>query len=719
MKKISIIVVTLLASASLLMGQSKVSPFTANYLVANRDKVSTRSSLNDTEEMVSAYLHVTDNPNVTLLEELGVKVTLQVDGILTVRMPLSVIPSLENLSFVKYIQIGTPVQPMLDKARPSAGVDKVHTGEGLNMPYTGKGVVVGIIDGGFDYTHPAFKDDATGSTRIKRVWEQGSTGGTAPEGFGYGLELTTEEAILAAKADVTSQSHGSHVAAIAAGSYCVENNPYYGIASDADIVLVSKGAITANSANISDAIAYIYNYADEVGKPCVINMSLGWHQGPHDGTSPFDLVVDQLQGEGRLLIGSMGNYGNDNVHVSKTFASADDAPLKSMISYKIAPSKDKVGGEVDIWGDKDMEFDLQVVVTRTSDGNQLSASEVIPVTVAAGSTTQEFILSSRISGKIIISTEINPINNKPHAFLTLGVESRGMGITVGFVVTPRSAGTVHAWTDATYTTFETEVPEGWTPGNKERTLCEIGGTGQKIISVGAYVSSNTYKEFSTGQLKHTGEEVGTLATFSSVGPTIDGRMKPDVIAPGSIIASAVNSYDSYRTSYPTASSVVWNESTFYYSYMQGTSMAAPFVTGVVATWLQAYPQLDSDAIRSVLQKTSINDANTNSITCGYGKIDAYAGLKEVLTMADGMNECVSDTSLPTFVTRRTSDGLQICFTHPVEHAELTLYNSSGICVYHQVLNVAEVCSLFTIESIHLPAGIYILRVNDSVVKVTI
>ncbi|MBR5804061.1 MAG: S8 family peptidase [Bacteroidaceae bacterium] len=719
MKKFSIIVVTLLASASLLMGQSKVSPFTANYLVTNRDKVATRTSLNDEEEVVSAYLHVSDHPNVSLLEDLGVKVTLQLDGILTVRMPLSVIPSLENLSFVKYIQIGTPVTPMLDKARPSAGVDKVHAGEGLTMPYTGKGVVVGIIDGGFDYTHPAFKDDVTGSTRIKRVWEQGSTGGIAPAGFGYGLELTTEESILAAKADVTSQSHGSHVAAIAAGAHRAEGNPYYGIASDADIVLVSKGAITANCANISDAIAYIYNYADSVGKPCVINMSLGWHQGPHDGTSPFDLVADQLQGEGRVLIGSMGNYGNDAVHVSKTFTSIDDSPLKAMASYKIAPSKDKVGGEIDIWGDKDMEFDLQVVVTRTSDGSQLSASEVIPVTAEAGSNTQEFILSGRISGKVIISTEINPINDKPHAFLTLGVESRGMGMTVGIVVTPRSVGTVHAWTDATYTTFETEVPEGWIPGNKERTLCEIGGTGQKIISVGAYVSSNTYTELGSAQLKHTGEEVGALAAFSSVGPTIDGRMKPDVIAPGSIIASAVNSYDSYRTSYPTASSIMWNESSFYYSYMQGTSMAAPFVTGVVATWLQAYPQLDSDAIRSVFQKTATNDAYTNSSTCGYGKIDAYSGLKEVLTMAEGMNECLSDTSLSVFVTRRTSNGLQLCFTHPIGQVVLTLYNASGMCVYHQVLNVTEVGSLYTIESSHLPTGIYILHVNDSAVKVTI
>lgn len=704
-------IATLLAFTTV-WGQSKVSPFTANYIKSQQSV--TRSV--GTDEVVSAYLHTVGTPDVAALERVGVKVTLQLDGILTVRLPLSAVPALEQMPFVKYIQMGTPVKPMMDKARQSAGVDKVHNAEGLAMPYTGKGVVVGIIDGGFDYTHPAFIDEETGSLRIKRVWEQGSTEGTVPAGFGYGIELTTQEAILAAKADVNSQSHGSHVAAIAAGSYRVEENPYYGVAPDADIVLVSKGPITTNSANISDAIAYIYNYADSVGKPCVVNMSLGWHQGPHDGTSPFDQVADQLQGPGRVLVGSMGNYGNDAVHVSKTFASADDAPLKTMIAYKIAPAKDKVGGEVDIWGDKGMEFDLKVIVTRSTDGSEVISSDVMTVSPGNGG-TQEFVLSGRIKGKVIITTEVNPINEKPHAFLTLGVESRGMGMTLGVIVTPRTAGTVHAWTDAGYTTFETEVPEGWTAGDKQHTLCEIGGTGQKIISVGAYVSSNTYTEAGSSQPKQTDEKLGTLATFSSVGPTIDGRMKPDIIAPGTFIASAVNSYDAYRSSYPTASIVAWNDNAYYYSYMQGTSMAAPFVSGVVATWLQAHPTLDSDAIRAILQKTAVNDANTTSSTCGYGKIDAYAGLKEVLALADGLESVETDPSSPSFVARRTADGLQLCFTRPIGQACVALYTSSGICLFQRECHVSEAGYMLTLPSDIIPVtGLYLLRVNDSVIK---
>lgn len=710
MKRFLISIATLLAFTSV-WGQSKVSPFTAHYI--HGQQAVTRSAAVD--DVVNVYLHTVGIPDMEALENLGVKVGLQVEGIMTARIPVSAIGTLAQLDFIRYIQMGTPVRDMMDKARAVSLVDPVLAGEGLDMPYTGKGVVVGIIDGGFDYTHPAFYD-TEGNLRIKRVWEQGTTEGEAPVGFGYGVELTTEEAILAAGADVKNQSHGTHVAAMAAGAFRTKENPYYGVAPEADIVLVSKGNITANCANISDAIAYIYNYADAVGKPCVINMSLGWHQGPHDGTSAFDQVADQLQGPGRILVGSMGNYGNDAVHVSKTFTGADDTPLKSMVSYKITPSKSNVGGEIDIWADAGMDLDLKVVVTRTSDGSEMSASEVMSLSAAEGK-TQEFKLSGRISGNVLITTEVNPLNGKPHAFLTLGVESRAMGMTVGIVIMPRSAGTVHAWTDAVYTTFETEdVPEGWMPGDKERTLCEIGGTGKNIISVGAYVSSETYVELGTSQTKRTDETLGALATFSSVGPTIDGRMKPDVVAPGTFIVSAVNSYDSYKSSYPTASAVVWNDRTYNYSYMQGTSMAAPFVSGVVATWLQAYPQLDCHAIRDILQKTAKNDEFTTSSTCGHGKIDAYAGLKEVLALVASVEDVVADEGA-SVTLRLSDDGVTLCFARPSGSVDIQLYDAVGSLLDTYRVEVAEAGETFSVPFSKRAHGLYLLRVGTEVYKI--
>lgn len=715
MKLFSILAAALFSS-TFVMGQGKVSPYTVHLL--QQQQVETRYE-SQAGGAVSAYLHTDGEPDLAALEALGVKVTLRLDGILTARIPLDRVEETAALDFIRYIEVGTPVSPMLDKARPAAGVDKVHSGEGADMPLTGKGVVVGIIDGGFDYTHPAFYDDETGASRIRRVWEQGTSSGTPPEAFGYGTELATEEAILAAGGDVTTQSHGSHVAAIAAGAYRKEGNPYYGIAPDADIVLVSKGALTANCANISDAIAYIYDYAASVGKPCVVNMSLGWNQGPHDGTSTFDRVADQLQGPGRLLVGSMGNYGNDPVHISRTFTGDGDAPLQAMVAYKIAPSAGNVGGEVDIWGDAGMAFGLQVVVTRSTNGSVVSAFDTLDVALPEGQ-TREFALSGRISGKVTVTTEVNPLNGKPHAFVSLGVESRAMGMTIGLIVTPRTAGTVHGWTDATYTTFETDVPEGWTAGDKLYTLCEIGGTGGRIISVGAYVSSNTYVEQGATQPKKTDETLGALATFSSVGPTIDGRMKPEIIAPGTFIASAVNSYDSYKSAYPTASAVEWADRTYNYSYMQGTSMAAPFVAGVVATWLQAHPTLDSETVKEILAKTAINDEHTQPATCGYGKIDAYAGLREALALASGLDEVEANDDDPCgfIVTHRPSGGYSLLFTRDVPFASIELFSTSGLRYYTRTLTSLSAGQTLVIPSSSVPrCGLFLLRVNGQTVKV--
>lgn len=714
MKKFSILAATLLAS-SLVMGQSKVSPYTVHRLHSQHTET---RSLSSATEYASAYLHTQGETDMAALEALGVKVTLRFDGILTARIPLDRVEEIAALDFIRYVEVGTPVRQMLDKARSAANVDKVHGGEALDMPLTGKGVVVGIIDGGFDYTHPAFYDEETGALRIKRVWEQGTTEGTAPEAFGYGVELATAEAIQTAGADVNNQSHGSHVAAIAAGANRKEDNAYYGIAPDADIVLVSKGPVTANSANISDAISYICDYAASVGKPCVVNMSLGWNQGPHDGTSTFDRVADQLQGEGRLLVGSMGNYGNDPVHISKTFTGSGDTPLKTMVAYKIAPSASNVGGEVDIWGDAGMAFDLQVVVVRNTSGSEVAAFDVMDVALAEGA-TREFTLSNRISGKVTVTTEINPLNGKPHAFVSLGVESRSMGMTIGLVITPRSAGTVHAWADATYTTFEEEVPDGWTPGDKQYTLCEIGGTGKRIISVGAYVSSDSYVELGTSQTKKTDEVLGTLATFSSIGPTMDGRMKPDVIAPGTFIASAVNSYDIYKTSYPTASAVAFGGNTYNYSYMQGTSMAAPFVTGVLATWLQANPALTPEDVRTVLSRTAMNDEHTQPSTCGYGKIDAYAGLAEVLAMADGIDGAEVDVrQSDAVIVGGPTGGISLLFTRDLPLADVELYDVAGIRHYARKLSAVSAGQTLVLPADAHLRGICFLRVNGRTMKVT-
>ena len=148
----------------------------------------------------------------------------------------------------------------------------------LTGPYFGKDVVVGIIDNGFEYGHPNFYNKDHTAYRVKRVWDQNVDTGTPPTGFSYGVEYINQDSILKVAYDLPDASHGTHVAGIAAGADRTNGNTYYGIAGDADIVLVSY---LSDDTDIANGIKYIYDYATSVGKPCVINLSLGSYMGPH------------------------------------------------------------------------------------------------------------------------------------------------------------------------------------------------------------------------------------------------------------------------------------------------------------------------------------------------------------------------------------------------------------------------------------------------------
>ncbi len=199
---------------------------------------------------------------------------------------------------------------------------------------------------------------------------------------------------MAAKYDDSTDDigHGTHVAGIATGAFT--GNVYRGVAPEADVALVSYKMDDSSSSNvsISNGIKYIYDYATSVNKPCVVNMSLGMHLGPHDGTSTFDVVCDQMQGEGKLLVGSAGNEGADKVHVEKTLAEGDS--LKTFVSF-YEPSVRY--GMIDIWGEADKTFTVRCVVFKKSTGEEIWSTGDLRATVKR---TSFFDITSGAEGRI-------------------------------------------------------------------------------------------------------------------------------------------------------------------------------------------------------------------------------------------------------------------------------------------------------------------------------
>src|SRR5690606_30848844 len=103
------------------------------------------------------------------LNSMGVLVGTRAGDIWTVQVPFSKIREFTATAGISYIQLDEPLKPAMNVARKTTRVDSVHMGVGLPWPMTGLGVVVGVIDFGFDYNHPAFFDAAGTSYRVKKA----------------------------------------------------------------------------------------------------------------------------------------------------------------------------------------------------------------------------------------------------------------------------------------------------------------------------------------------------------------------------------------------------------------------------------------------------------------------------------------------------------------------------------------------------------------------
>ena len=687
-----------------MIAQNTMSPKTA-IMVHGLESMGTRAGAQE-DNMVTAY--VTINPGKTSWQQLGLTPVSSFGNTATVRIGMSRIARIAEADGVEYVQVTAAPQPMLDVARAEAGVDMVHNATSLEQPYTGKGVIVGVVDAGFDYTHAAFRNPTDGSLRIKRIWEQKNStfeGAKAPEKYGYGIELDTPELISKAMGDNSENSHGTHVAGIATGSDPYKSGAYRGNAHEAEIVLVAVDLESCTSADISNAIAYIYDYADAADMPCVVNLSLGNHQGPHDGTSTFDTMADAMQGPGRLIVGAAGNHRADKFHIAHTFTSADDTPLRTFVTYKTAPSTVNYGGDIEIWGESGTDFTVDI-----SAYSLFNKKDVVTATAYPNDGVTDIELARYTTGKWTVASETSPLNGKPHVTLSSAITSIRTNHAIAITVTPKSGGKIDIWADNTRLGLDSKDEEGFTAPGESSTIAEIAGTAKRILTVGAYTTRNEYTV--NGAHGTLSETVGEVSSFSSYGPTADGRMKPEISAPGCFIISAVSSNDASGTIMQADNNDSW-ERTNLYGYMQGTSMSAPFVAGVVATWLQACPQLTPEQLREVMRSTARKDTFTGTLeegdnNWGYGKVDAYNGLKQCISIATAGCETLEMPFNGTITVN--GDIMSIAF-NSATHASITITTLSGNRVLSKTLGL---CNAGTTENIPLagmPRGMYIVSVT--------
>jgi len=681
----------------------------------------------------------TDGPvDEAQLAAIGVEVNTRAGWVWTVRVPVQALQALRRVPGVQYIDLDLGGGLMLDAARSIANIDSVHYGLGLAQKYYGDNVVIGVVDYGFDYTHPTFMDSTGTQSRVVRVWNHIDTTGTPPAGFSYGTELATPAAIAAAAYSSAESSHGTHVTSIAAGSGFGNGYQMRGAAPAAEIVMVQLDpwyldTILVNQSGVLDGVNYVFQYAQSVGKPAVVNLSLGGHLGPHNGTSLFDQGVNSISGQGKIVVGSAGNSGQDNMHVMQSFAATQPDTVITALrfmdqGYQWRPYG---RGELAVWGAENQEVKLALYY-YTSAG--VAADSTVFFSTATGGPAQIVRLRTPAgdSAVVFVTGEVNPLNNQP-TFL-LNIYNYGSA-TLGMAFTANGEGDVHAWISAgrspgTGPTLDAQFSrllpggQGGTrfvllDGNSQYTTGEFGGSAERIITVGAMVSKPIFTNLQGQDQAYSVGQFLDIANFSSRGPAADGRIKPDITAPGAMVVAAISSY--HPSSSATASDVVsqatHNGRTYYNAAYAGTSMSSPLTAGTVALLLQVDPNLTPEQAKAILQNTATQDVITGAIpaggstTWGAGKLNAWAALRQIAptSVADDATTATSNLwAYPNPTTGSLSLMGNVAVAQPLS---LQVNDVMGRTVWAQDLGNQQGNWAFRADLTPLSPGLYIATVR--------
>lgn len=626
-------------------------------------------------------------------------------------LELSERPEVVNFS------LGYDNKLMMVDARAATGVDAVHAGKDLPMGYTGKGVVCGMMDTGFDANHINFQAD--GEPRVERMWVILN---------GAVQTFDTPSKIKAFTVDTSNGTHGTHVFGIMAGGFKgrmtsqATYNPrtgrptttdlvskYYGVATDA-ILAPCCGNLQNN--NILIAAENILNFAKEKGLPAVMNLSLGHNYGPHDGSTAGDRYLAKV-GEEMIICVSAGNEAGTPISYHKDFTSSDKT-VRTFVGASAA-----ITGIFDVWGDDETAFDVTFVAYDKSNGSikyqyKLPRNTDGSVYITGSYYTDPsyihdaaFDAAFSNRGALILTGGVNPSNNRYNVNVSLQLArgAEGANIVPGFIVEGTAGNSVDLYVGGDAMLVSNGVA-GYVDGNDSQSINDMA-CGDNIIAVGAYINAVKFPTIDSGEVSFNGSPVkGDIASFSSYGKNFQGKQLPDITGPGHGMRSSYSYY--YLTANPGDNKYIaarLDESRRSHSWleMSGTSMSSPFVAGVCALWLQADPTLTVDDIKAVMKETADNDELTavNPERWGYGKINALAGIKKILS-SSGIAGVVTEGS-DMIVT--PADGSVEVFAAGAGEIGVELYTVGGALAAKTTAN-GDTAVLATDG---LAKGIYVLR----------
>ena len=605
-------------------------------------------------------LHLIIKARTNLVHELEkndlLLIKYSVNNIHAIKLRFNDLDKLLKIEGIEKVELhDVKILPHDVKALRQMHVDSVYNGLGtLQTNYTGKGVVFGMIDSGIDPSSPEFKNE-DGSSRILSFWNQNDDTNTF-DTYGYGKLYSQDEInnnALDDYRDTTYNGHGTAVASVAVGGGMIHDS-VRGVAPEADIIAVGINPRMLDYTNrvpsmlaIVDAIHFIFNEAERLGKPAVINISLGGIEGSHDGQDlPTQMIEGLLEQKvGRALVVAAGNAGTVKHHIR--FELDSDRKFswfRPMVSNSSVCKRDSgmyMSFYMDSLDAESIEFKVSLELTEPC-CTQFGDSEFRKIiNTSNGFEIDTIYLENQ--EEAIIKTYTEKIGATYGLFVevTTSVEDylcrvsfEGNGIVDGWsgALDERSCNSEYVSTQYLIgNRDEIENFDNYVRRDQYQNIGTAYACSDKVITVGAYNVRTTFWDVDSTKRSYMLNPL-EKASFSSVGPTRDGRIKPDILGPGSrIIATNANQVledklqNSRSTVYLSGEHVITD----------GTSFASPAVAGVVALFFEKFPEAGYRDIKRVMTTTSIKDneeyPNNES---GYGRINAmgllnYEGSVEI------------------------------------------------------------------------------------------
>ncbi len=572
-------------------------------------------------------------------------------------------------------------KPLSDTARIVQHVKEVQEGYGdLLRGYTGKNVIVGFVDQGIDWTHPDFIDE-NNVPRVIAYWDQGAvTDATAPSPYNYGKSCDSLSIVngTCPLKEMTTY-HGSTVSGAATGNGRA-NGKEIGMATQAKIVAVQTDFNKANwTLTVADACDYLFKIADSLGLPAVMNLSVGDYFGSHDGKDPASELMEQMLDaqKGRIIVGAMGNSGDKGKYHLKGKIYNDT----NFVWFKNNPTNQILTNSIyfDWWSDTVESNSLNIAFAS----NDPITYEQTPYTTfynlkAIGSHTQDTIRD--INGNKLAVFEMYKTSYGDTYELEVLIRDYD-SLQYLYQLAVSGVGEFDLWSGkwTNLNDMETNLPSVTTLPSISKymhpdtlsTIISSWACSKKMVTVGnlrnrlTHINNNGVA-YSISSLP----PVGYISYSSSLGPTRNGLMKPDVTSNGDMMMGAAPAFMRANPVYNTAL-----ELGGWHARNGGTSMAAPVVAGIAALYLEKCPTSSyKDFINDLTNNTDVfyHYGAMPNYTYGHGRVNAYKLLVHNGEFSNNVGYCGADfqlgvdglDSLRNFVWSTGDSTAQITISQP-------------------------------------------------------